>query len=528
MNKYKKYGLLLISTLVYILCAFISIYTTSLLGTLIDVATRKEMKTLLYYVVICAGSFALYMVFVSVGIYLRMLYVKREIVTIKQNVFRGILSLPVRKFKKLENADYVNLLTSDIDKIENDYFRSIPIVAFSICQFLMAIAYLCLINPYLILAYALFFIVPMLLPQLLSKKLQTAQDKSSIDNKKYYFIVNEVVAGFTELKLGNAEKAFFEKGKECIEEQQESNRKMMGLKSFLAEFSETLGSFSQLACIAFGGYFITQGKISVGDLIVSMQLINYCFQAVEIIGQKISCISSISSINKRCKEMSCVVNDVLEEKDIVSNEAAGSLRYENISFAFETKEIFKDVNQVFEKGKIYAIVGESGKGKSTFAKMALKYYLPTEGNILLNGTNIGDIKDYELYQRMKYVGQNPYLFNDTLVNNITLCHACDEKLLQKLISYTNLNKLLAEYGDRSIGDFGDKISGGERQRIALARALLTKPEIVIFDEPTASLDPLNKEMIEEMIFNLNDITRIVITHDTREEHLKKYDGVVYI
>lgn len=102
----------------------------------------------------------------------------------------------------------------------------------------------------------------------------------------------------------------------------------------------------------------------------------------------------------------------------------------------------------------------------------------------------------------------------------------NEKTIHDVLEYTNLAKLANQTDNEKIGDFGSKISGGEKQRIALARALLSKPEIIFFDEPTSSLDPENQKLVERMIFNLTNITRIVITHNQEEDFLSQFDEVI--
>ena len=156
----------------------------------------------------------------------------------------------------------------------------------------------------------------------------------------------------------------------------------------------------------------------------------------------------------------------------------------------------------------------------------MRYYEPTTGQIKLDNQDLESVDESGLYKKIKYVNQTPYLFNDTISNNITMLHEYDEKTVNDVLEYTNLSKLANQTENEKIGDFGSKISGGEKQRIALARALLSKPEIIFFDEPTSSLDPENQKLVERMIFNLTNITRIVITHNQEEEFLSQFDKVI--
>lgn len=517
---------LVFSTILYAVCALISIYTTALLGNLIDAATQKDMSDLIRYIIICATSFVIYIIIVKLGIYFRMLYVKKQVVYLKHRLFRGLLTTPIRQFRGKDNAEYINNLTSDMDKIENDYLRSIPLVVFSIFQFVASVVVLCMINAWLVLAYSAFFLIPMLLPQLLTKRLGKYQKMSSQANEGYLFATNEIINGFETIKLEESEKQYGRLAMEATDNQQESNRKAMDLKVFLTELSNTAGSFSQLACIGFGGLFILKGIISVGDLIVSMQLINYCFSAVQLIGEKCSCMGSVLEIKKKIAILMNGNTETLNipagNKEVVNT----TLEYKDVSFGFGDKTLYDHFNYTFEDKKTYAIVGESGIGKTTLAKLALRYYEPTSGEIRLDNQDLESVDESGLYQKIKYVSQTPYLFNDTIIHNITMLHEYDEKTINDILEYTNLTELVHQTESEKIGDFGNKISGGEKQRIALARVLLSNPEIIFFDEPTSSLDPENQKLVEHMIFNLKNITRIVITHNQTEKFLSQFDEVV--
>ena len=175
------------------------------------------------------------------------------------------------------------------------------------------------------------------------------------------------------------------------------------------------------------------------------------------------------------------------------------------------------------------MVGESGSGKSTMFKLLLKYFNNYEGNILLGGQNIKELSENEIYSKVGIITQTPYLFNATFYDNITLFSGNpkkDSEEYKSLLKDLNLTALAEQVGDVPLGDFGDNISGGERQRINIARTMLKKPEILIFDEPTTGLDPENAALIDNFIFNHKGITRIVISHNWAEDYLSRFDEII--
>lgn len=172
------------------------------------------------------------------------------------------------------------------------------------------------------------------------------------------------------------------------------------------------------------------------------------------------------------------------------------------------------------------MIGESGAGKSTLMKLLLKYNNLNSGNIYIGEKNVADIPDRELYYRVRYTAQDSYLFNAGLRDNITMFRDADSETYNSVLRETCIDGLAATLAEDKIGDFGNRLSGGERQRVVVARALMSRPDILILDEPTASLDPETGTGIMEMILGLKNITRIVITHDQRAEILSKFDGVI--
>ena len=189
------------------------------------------------------------------------------------------------------------------------------------------------------------------------------------------------------------------------------------------------------------------------------------------------------------------------------------------------KDIIRGFSNVIKTGECCAIVGESGKGKTTLVKIMLKMIDTFGGVVRIGGVNISDISSNQLYKYVSFVPQNIYLFNDTIKNNIIMNNDVSQDRFNEIIKKTRLEKLLSEI-NTEIGDAGEKISGGEKQRIGIARALMKQPRIIVFDEPASALDPITRDVINELIFSLTDYTRIVITHDCRDEYLKRFDKVI--
>jgi ATP-binding cassette, subfamily B, bacterial len=197
---------------------------------------------------------------------------------------------------------------------------------------------------------------------------------------------------------------------------------------------------------------------------------------------------------------------------------SGEIRLEELSSSYEDRVLFQNLNCSFVRGRINFVVGASGVGKSTIFKMMLKIKKPDEGNIVMEGVNLKDIHTDDLYSAVCVVPQETILLNDTVKNNILLGRVFGDEELQVALTKAGLLSTIMhlEYGlDTVVGERGLRLSGGEKQRVSIARALLKKPRFILLDEPTASLDQETESGIFSTLRELSEVSTIIaITHRT--------------
>ena len=206
------------------------------------------------------------------------------------------------------------------------------------------------------------------------------------------------------------------------------------------------------------------------------------------------------------------------------------IRLENVSFGYEDgKDVLHGVSAVFEAGKAYAVVGGSGSGKSTLLHLLMAGSADYKGDILFDDTELRSISAESLYELISDIQQNVFVFNASIRDNVTMFRDFPQEELDTAIRRAHLNEFLAERGEGYLcGENGKGLSGGEKQRISIARSLLKKSDLLLADEVTASLDAQTAYQVTSDLLDLSGITRIAVTHTLEEALLRRYDGIIVL
>ncbi|MDY6227662.1 MAG: ATP-binding cassette domain-containing protein [Clostridium sp.] len=189
----------------------------------------------------------------------------------------------------------------------------------------------------------------------------------------------------------------------------------------------------------------------------------------------------------------------------------------------------KEVLLTFEKGKSYAVVGSSGSGKSTLLRLLLGFFKNYEGIVYVDNNNLKDISLDSLYDVVSVIQQNVFLFNRSIKDNITMFKEFNINKVERAINISGLSNLISDKGlDYKCGEEGSNLSGGEKQRISIARCLLRETPILLMDEATAALDNQIAFQVENDILSISGLTRIIVTYKLEETLLDKYDEIVVL
>lgn len=455
--------------------------------------------------------------------------IKKMNYTLRNNILKKLINKEYEEYKEEDTGNYVSWLTNDITLIENNGFENIfsmvsqgSTVIFSLC----GLAYI----HYSVLGMVSFLcIVIVLLPKLINKKIQRQSAVMSERQEIFLSKTKDNIMGYDVLynyNLLNELRRRIIEGAELLETSKYKFRQLSLILEGLLTISNMI---SQLGLIIFTGYLSILGHTTIGEIIPAGNLAGSFFSSFS---KMINCITIMKSTAPIFDKFGFDKDESINLLDSNGKELIfqESIDLKNIKFSYDNRnEILSDISLTFEKGKKYAIVGESGCGKTTLIKLILGHIKNYNGDIYIDNCKIEEYGQHSLRDNIAYISQNTYMFQDSIKNNIELLEKFDEECLKNSIRDSSLSEFidsLENNVDTIIGEEGSNISGGQKQRIEIARALIRNKRILILDEGTSALDKENAIKIENKLLSNSNLTVIFITHKRDKDFLEKFDDII--
>ena len=516
------------SFIVLLLLSFVEvgimIATSLMLEKILAIATAKDMKELIVQGIMLLLLFLVGTISYVILIIVKPRYRKKAILQYRNRVYSKLLEKNIDSFNKYETSTYLSSLTNDVNYIEEKYIFSIFSLITQIVLFLSAVIIMFIYNWVLSLVAIGLSLLPLLVALLLGKKLETYEANISNQNGSFMHFVKDNLIGFSTIKIFKAEqkiKELFKKNNNKLETLKQGKTRTIVVVEFLQTATQLIAQFG----VFFIGALlcIKNTNLSPSVLLLFVQLMNYVMTPL-------ATIPALIAERNAAKPLFEKIESILEDEEIIKKEEIifnQKISIDNLSFSYDESEIIKNLSLDVEKGKSYAIVGTSGSGKTTLLNLMIGKNKNYEGNIKYDGFEIKDVSPESLYEVVSYVEQNVFVFDDTIINNITMYSEVDESILKNVIEKSGLKALIEEKGiDYKCGENGCNLSGGEKQRISIARALLKNSQILLMDEATSALDNDTSHNIMENVLNIENMTKVVITHKLEEKTLNKFDEII--
>lgn len=457
------------------------------------------------------------------------LYKKQTIISAKINYIKGVFKKNINEFQRDNNSKYVSALTNDVNTIETNYIDGLYEVVVNTVYFLASVIVIGYVSPIALIIGVGVGLLSAGISILLGKPLEKHQAQRSELYENYTSYIKEVLSAFHIIKSNDlsqkVQKDFYDKS-HAIQHKGYVIDKIYTYISSLQNLNIMLTIYLLLGATV---YLSIKGRLSFGGVILVVNNLDRLMFPLTQVGEWMPKIFSTRQLFAKIED---TLKNYDNHKEIITLEGLkDSIEFSNVSFSYEDREVLKDITLSFKKGGKYLVIGPSGGGKSTLLKLLRKYFSPGSGSILIDGNNLKDVTKGSYFSHISNVEQQVFLFEDTLRNNITLYKDYTEEEIQTAIMRAGLEDFVSGLEDgleSIIYDNGKNVSGGEKSRIAIARGLLQKSDIIFLDEAFASLDSKIAKEIENTILGLTDITVINVSHVIFEETRKKYDSVFVV
>ncbi len=445
----------------------------------------------------------------------------------KSYVFSTLSKKGISTFSGENTAAYISALSNDVNSIETGYLANIFVILDQAVLFIGALALMFWYNPLLTLVSIGICVLPIAASLLTGGLVENAEKQVSRKNESYVSTLRDALVGFSVIKSFRAEKQMcriFAQDAKAVTDAKEHKRKMVVVVQTCADAA---GAILQLGVFLFGAYLALSGSaVSAGSVLVFVQLLNFVINPIAAIPQAIAeCRASKALIAKLAKALE---ENVRQDGETEKRELTAGITVKALTFAYEEgKNVLQDVSFTFEAGKSYCLVGASGSGKSTLLNLLMASYHNYSGSICYDDAELRSIQSEALYDMISVIWQNVFIFNASIRDNITMFSDFPREAVDKAIQLSGLSELIAERGEGYLcGENGCGLSGGEKQRISIARSLLKESRVLLVDEATAALDAQTASLVTNAILGLSGMTRIVVTHALEESLLRRYDCIL--
>lgn len=496
------------------------------------VTEHGALSVLAWLCIITAFMFLLRNIFRYLGSFLLINYRVGVTKDLRGAMYRKILSLPVSFFTESRKGDLMSRMSNDVGEVEGNILGSLVELINAPFMLISTLVTLFFLSTEMTLFSLLVLPVMGTMIALIGKSLKKDSHEAQNEMGNIFSIVDETLKSTKVIKIFSAEKIMDTRFMQSMQRWINSSIRLGRKKELASPMSEFLGSVTFLIIAWYGGkQIIVEQSISPADFLVFLGIFFQILPPVKSLSQSISNVQKGEASLERVLEILDADVKIDEAPNPVSISTLNhSIEFNNIGFFYDKDHaILKNFSLSIPKGKTVALVGQSGSGKTTIANLLARFYDVSEGEIMIDETNIKNLNLKNYRQLLGMVTQESVLFNDTVYNNILMGKpdATREEVIAaaKIANADAFITRLPEGYDSNIGDDGGKLSGGQKQRVSIARAVLKNPPIMILDEATSALDTESERFVQDALEKMmENRTSLVIAH--RLSTIQKADWIV--
>lgn len=500
---------------------------TWLMQQMLDTVSRVQgALSLASLGMLTAGILLLIVLFKQIDYWTTPRFIQRAMVQYKDYAFGRLTKKNPAAFRRERVADYLSGFSNDLHTVETDYLRAQFEIVVNLITLAGATLMMLWYSPVMAVIAVGFCALPVVAAIFTGNKLEEAEKLVSSKNAGFLAALKDALSGFPVMKSFQAETEIARIVGQGSRQAEEAKCRRNKLHTLLDMIGAVAAVIAQLGTFLAGcALSLSNDAITPGKLVAFLDLTGLFIMGVRALpvllakrGAALGLIDKLAAtLEEHTEDHGLALDGPLHQE----------IRLSHLSFAYDPeKPVLQDISCSFEMGKSYAIVGASGSGKSTLLTLLAgcdRY----EGSIRFDAQELRDISSKSLCDAISVIQQNVFVFNASIRDNITMFKEFPNAQVDEAIRLSGLPALIAEKGEHYLcGENGCNLSGGEKQRISIARSLLRNAQILLADEATAALDAETAYQVSDAILNLTGMTRIVVTHALDQALLRRYDAIL--
>lgn len=439
---------------------------------------------------------------------------------LRNSIYKKVLNLPISYFSEKRKGDLLSRITVDVQVVEVSFLDSVGSIVRDPLTIIIILIMMFAISTKLTIFVFIMLPISGLIISSLGKKLKKNSMNAQKESGQFLSFVEETLTGLRIIKGFNAEETIGKKFTNSTNSYARLMTKVIQRQKLASPLSEFLGAITIMVILWFGGSIVLSGEstLNAETFIGYIVLFYSVLQPAKALSNSISNIQKGDASAQRILEILETENTIVDKPDAIEKKSFDEkIVFKDITFKYLDDAVIRNFSLEIKKGETVALVGQSGSGKSTIANLITRFYDVNAGAISVDGVDIKNMTKKSLRNLMGIVTQDSILFNDTVANNIKLAKqdATDRDILDasEIANAHEFVKDLPEQYNTNIGDGGGKISGGQKQRLSIARAVLKNPPIMILDEATSALDTESELLVQKALEKMmENRTSIVIAH----------------
>ena len=434
-----------------------------LLQQILDIASGEQVNyTLLQLVYVSLGIVGVIVFAMAINYHAVPKFLAKAMAQYKNYVYETLSKKSISAFNAENTSTYISALSNDANTIETDYLANIFNLNTQIMLFAGAFIMMLCYSPVLTLVSVILTLIPIIASVLAGGKMAKAEEEVSRKNQSFINTLKDSLVGFSVIKSFKAERQMCKLISESVCRAEDAKCKRRKISITIEALGLTAGYIAQIGVFIVGAWMAISGRgVTAGVVILFTQLMNFVTMPVSQVPQMLAKKKAAKAlINKLA---SALTENVREERDDADSVIRDGITMKNVTFSYDgKKKVLSDFNCFFAKGKSYALVGGSGSGKTTILNLLMGGNDYFDGEILYDDKEIRAISSKSLYDLVSLVQQNVFVFNNTIINNITMFNDFDAEAVKKAVDMSGLSELVRERGEQFLcGENGSGLSGGE-------------------------------------------------------------------